>query len=175
MPNSDDVTKVFTPEETATWLLSLDKRFGSAGVWCETPDGRLIIVKSPYKRYWAIPGGVIDAGETPKQAAIRETKEEVGITLDPDTLEFRIVTSRVIDGLGYNYQFTFWASVTQEQIDAMVLQPEEITESALVSPGDITSSQEQLGRLLSASIYAWANGVTGYSEEGIHTTPDLNS
>lgn len=32
---------------------------------------------------WALPGGRIDAGETPEQAALRELAEEVGLVLDP--------------------------------------------------------------------------------------------
>ncbi|MFZ2199625.1 MAG: NUDIX hydrolase [Microgenomates group bacterium] len=30
---------------------------------------------------WSIPGGKIDAGESPEQAAIRESQEEIGVTL----------------------------------------------------------------------------------------------
>ena len=33
---------------------------------------------------WALPGGRMDDGETPEQAALREMEEEVGIRLSPD-------------------------------------------------------------------------------------------
>jgi 8-oxo-dGTP pyrophosphatase MutT (NUDIX family) len=35
---------------------------------------------------WALPGGRIDAGETPIEAALRETDEEVGVALDPSSV-----------------------------------------------------------------------------------------
>ena len=39
---------------------------------------------------WALPGGRIDAGETPEQAALRELHEEVGLQLDEDSLLGRL-------------------------------------------------------------------------------------
>jgi mutator protein MutT len=39
---------------------------------------------------WALPGGRIDAGETPEQAALRELHEEVGLQLGPDSLIGRL-------------------------------------------------------------------------------------
>ncbi len=39
---------------------------------------------------WALPGGRIDAGETPEQAALRELAEEVGLQLAPDTIIGRL-------------------------------------------------------------------------------------
>ena len=39
---------------------------------------------------WALPGGRIDAGETPEQAALRELHEEVGLQLGADSLLGRL-------------------------------------------------------------------------------------
>jgi len=38
--------------------------------------------------YYAAPGGRIDGREPLRQAVVREAKEETGITLDPNDLEF---------------------------------------------------------------------------------------
>jgi len=45
---------------------------------------------SSHAGQWALPGGRIDAGETPEQAALRELHEEVGLQLDEASLLGRL-------------------------------------------------------------------------------------
>jgi 8-oxo-dGTP diphosphatase len=42
-------------------------------------DGEILYVRKP-KSKWALPGGKIEAGETPVQAAARELTEETGLS-----------------------------------------------------------------------------------------------
>jgi 8-oxo-dGTP diphosphatase len=44
--------------------------------------------KDPYKGMWANPGGNIDEGESPDEAAVRELEEETGIRLPEDHLRY---------------------------------------------------------------------------------------
>lgn len=49
-------------------------------------DGRVLLVKrghAPLLGEWSIPGGVLELGETVRQAARREAMEETGLTIEP--------------------------------------------------------------------------------------------
>jgi len=52
-------------------------------------DGKVLMLQrkqEPLKNYWVLPGGFINYEETPKQAAIREAKEETGLKVKIDQL-----------------------------------------------------------------------------------------
>ncbi|WP_225638239.1 NUDIX domain-containing protein [Streptomyces solaniscabiei] len=43
-------------------------------------DGQVLMVEPTYEDYWDTPRGYVEAGESPLQAAVREVREELGIT-----------------------------------------------------------------------------------------------
>ena len=61
--------------------------------WSE--DAALLLTRRPahmnrHAGQWALPGGRIDPGETPEQAALRELREEVGLALQPQAVLGRL-------------------------------------------------------------------------------------
>ena len=51
------------------------------------PAGCVLLVRQTYgRRLWGLPGGVVDPGETPVDAAIREAREEVGVDVQVEAL-----------------------------------------------------------------------------------------
>ena len=52
-------------------------------------DARVVLVKRahpPIQGQWSIPGGVLEVGELVREAAIREAREETGLTVEPREL-----------------------------------------------------------------------------------------
>ena len=56
------------------------KRMG-AGLLCRDADDRVLLVQPTYKATWELPGGVVEAGESPAACAAREVREELGVEL----------------------------------------------------------------------------------------------
>jgi 8-oxo-dGTP diphosphatase len=51
-------------------------------------DGEMLLIKravEPHKGHWCPPGGVIDEGESPEEATVREVKEETGLDVSVRT------------------------------------------------------------------------------------------
>ncbi|MGA9393469.1 MAG: NUDIX hydrolase [Candidatus Sulfotelmatobacter sp.] len=52
-------------------------------------ESRVVLVKRlhpPLQAEWSIPGGVLEVGEMVREAAIREAREETGLTVEPGEL-----------------------------------------------------------------------------------------
>ncbi|MEW1720481.1 NUDIX domain-containing protein [Streptomyces sp. NPDC093109] len=65
---------VQTPDPTAETV--------AAGVLLFDERDRVLLVDPTYKPGWEFPGGVVERGEAPARAGIREVAEEIGIELD---------------------------------------------------------------------------------------------
>lgn len=93
----------------ADWYASLPTVYASACMLLTDTDDRILLVKPNYRTYWAIPGGMVEAGEAPHQCVTREVAEELGLRITAGELLVvdwvppqgdrpRVMTNYIFDG-----------------------------------------------------------------------------
>ena len=53
-------------------------------------QGRILLQRRSDNARWALPGGVMDIGESIGQAIVREVREETGLVLQPEFVTFTV-------------------------------------------------------------------------------------
>ena len=79
----------------STWLSGVSFLSFRLWVWARSSlkSDRVLLVKRahpPIQGQWSIPGGVLEVGEMVREAAVREAREETGLTVEPGELLGRI-------------------------------------------------------------------------------------
>lgn len=72
--------------EPKEWYPTLPTVYVSVVVLLTDDRDRVLLVKPNYRDHWALPGGIIDPGETPHECAEREVVEETGLKIEARTL-----------------------------------------------------------------------------------------
>ena len=52
---------------------------------------------------WDLPGGMVEPGENPEQAALRETKEETGVTVTAERLDLVWSATKMVDDVSVTW------------------------------------------------------------------------
>ncbi|MEU9502296.1 NUDIX hydrolase [Streptomyces sp. NPDC048196] len=73
-----------TTLDYATYIAGLPRVLAGAGALLRDAQGRILLVEPNYRDTWILPGGTVesDDGESPRQAARRETAEEIGLDVE---------------------------------------------------------------------------------------------
>ncbi|MCI5648881.1 MAG: NUDIX domain-containing protein [Fusicatenibacter sp.] len=112
-----------------------------ADVWTINDDGRILITqrhpKKVYGMLWECTGGSVLSGETSREGAVREVREETGLHCQEEEL-IPIHTIRLQDRFVDTY-------LVQKSVEpsALVLQKEEVVRAKLVTFDDLMDLWEQ--------------------------------
>ncbi len=115
---------------------SLPRKRISAGCLLYDERGYLLLVDPTYKKYWEIPGGTVEAGESPLQACARETKEELGLTVYPSRLlcvDYSGETKTRTESLNFIFD---GGLLTRDMIDRIVLPANELRAYCFAAPDE---------------------------------------
>jgi mutator protein MutT len=87
---------------------------------------------------WALPGGRLDLGETPEEAALRELEEEIGVVLTPDHVLGRLDDYPTRSGFVIT-PVVLWGSDAPLRPD-----PREVAEVYRVPAGDLLEPENRV-------------------------------
>jgi ADP-ribose pyrophosphatase YjhB (NUDIX family) len=114
-------------------------RVEGANVYATDAEGRILVVRPTYTKEWMLPGGRVERGETPHEAAIREAREETGLDVALDRLAL-IDARRARDT-----SFIFAGHVTGGELEPQL---GEISEVGWLDRDEIAATSRGLDRLL---------------------------
>lgn len=138
------MTKIFTKQENQEWTKTLPGKMCSACTALRVGN-QVLMVKAGYKDHWTFPGGIVDENESPKDAAIRETFEEVGINISPESYSLlTVVYSESSSGGRDRFNFAFIADMSNKDI-ALSVPNDEIESAEWVDIKDIASRSGNKG------------------------------
>ncbi|AZK97404.1 MULTISPECIES: NUDIX domain-containing protein [Streptomyces] len=144
----------------SAYIATLPRVLSGAAVLLRDELGRLLVVEPNYRDGWALPGGTVesDGGETPREAARRETLEEIGLDVEPG----RLLAVDWVRGplrppiVAYVYD---GGVLGPDRLDAISLQEDELLSWRLIGRDDIPDHLlGSLGHRITAALDALESG-----------------
>lgn len=118
----------------------------ASGVFIES-NKRLLYLKRASSKLlspntWCIPGGKIEPGETPHDAAIREVFEEAGLKISHPIYLGHLYIRASMDYVFHIFRYSFELNcpsltLNEESSEALWLHPEETKNLPLITPGGL--------------------------------------
>lgn len=143
------------------------KRSASGALFVE--DGKLLIVKPTYKEHWGIPGGVVDALESPRAACLRECKEELGLDVQLTHMAVIDWMEEPLEGAHDSFQIVFMGvPLTAEQKTQITLPADELADWAYVPIEEALSMlSEGVAKRVKMALEHADLGAAVYCENGV--------
>ena len=139
-----------------------DLRPSASYIWLEQ-DGKILLHKRANTGYmdgmYQMPAGHVDPMEVPSEAVIRESMEELGITINPSDLKICIIISRVSETNSY-YDFFFKATTWSGE--PRIMEPEKCSDLQWFQPDDLPENIIPYNK----SVIELVSKGLAYAEEG---------
>lgn len=145
----------------------------AAGVLVWSVNGTLLMVQTHHRDHLILPGGLVELGESPTEAAKREVHEEVGLTVEVASL-LAVQHVPAPEGGPSSVQFVFDSRPLHHD-PVLKLQPEEIAHTVWLPPEEAVRRTSPVGAArLAAAFNALKTGVSiplgVWSAEGTEST-----
>ncbi|HVJ39336.1 MAG TPA: NUDIX hydrolase [Stenotrophomonas sp.] len=150
---------------------TLDGRFPrrrcSSGVLVFDANGHVLLVKPSYREEWLIPGGIVESGESPAEAAVRELLEETKLAVRLSSL-ICVDVLPASRGFSESLHYLFSAECDTEMLSRASPDGTEIVQMGFYEPrAAIALLPDSLARRLTTVF----RGHTGYLENGLPILP----
>jgi 8-oxo-dGTP diphosphatase len=151
----------------AEFMATLPKKRMAATAVIRNEANELLLVKPSYRPEWLLPGGMVEADESPYAACKRETLEEVGLDLSIGRLLSLAYQSKEGD-YTEALMFAFDGGVlSEDQIAQIKLQADEIVAFQFTSLESALSLLPlKMRPRITAAMAALVNGTTTYLDDG---------
>jgi 8-oxo-dGTP pyrophosphatase MutT (NUDIX family) len=155
----------FIPPEI--YFASVPRKRMAAGALCRDHAGNVLLVDPVYHDTWDLPGGVVEADESPNAACRREVAEETGLTRPAGRLlvvDWVPAESERPEELVLIYD---GGVLGPADIAAITVPDDELNGFAFFPPGEVGGRvRPVVGRRVTACLQALATGAAAELEDG---------
>jgi 8-oxo-dGTP diphosphatase len=140
----------------------------AAGVVLLNDNRDILLVKPTYRDGWLLPGGVVESFESPRDAALREIDEELGLAITIDRL-LCIDYQKNEAAARENIQFVFYGGILSSQQQRAIRLPQSELAAHRFAPISeaITLFNPHSARRVPYALQALTMNTTIYLENGI--------
>ncbi len=152
-------------EKRREYLSNLPKKRMSAACLVFNGSGNLLLVKPSYIEEWHLPGGVIEAMESPRIAADRELEEETGLSIKSQTLlcvDYKQIPSQNDEAVLFLFDY---GDISAEQSGKIHIDHQEIIDYGFFDiAGACSKVSDPMSKRIMNAILAKQSGTVRYLE-----------
>ncbi len=149
------------------WLATAARPVTAAGALVRDDAGRVLLVEPTYKPVWEVPGGVVEADETPLTACRREVLEELGLDDGALPVGRLLIVDWCLSQHGAPALRLLYDGGTLPAERELRLPPAELASARFVELDDVDSlCSPALALRVRAAVRALAEGVVLELEDG---------